>query len=61
MNNFNPFNNMYCQFWVLPNYVQPRTTYFAPVVFYPQIIGAPQSNLIIQNVVQSPAPSLPPH
>lgn len=38
MSNFNPFLNMYCQFWMVPNMFGTGTPYFAPVAMYPQFV-----------------------
>jgi hypothetical protein len=59
MNNFNPFNSMYYQFWMVPNYIQPRPTYYTPVTLYSQMVCPPVRNLIIQNVIQNPVCNLP--
>ncbi len=39
---------MYYQFWMMPNYVPSRPSYYPTVAFYPQLLRQQESNLIIQ-------------
>lgn len=36
MNNFNPYLNMFCQIWVVPNMVGNGAQFYAPIAMYPQ-------------------------
>lgn len=47
MNNFNPFTQMFCQFWMPQNMLATPTPYYTPVIMYPQFVQQQAVNPIV--------------
>jgi hypothetical protein len=59
MNSFGPNNNIYYQFWMLPNMYAPQAPYFPPMTLYPQMAGTFPNNILFQTIPQNPSFVLP--